>query len=57
MSTLELLTAINALLNLAADAKINIQKLNDMRNASGGKLTIEDLQELSNDAQTAIDSI
>lgn len=60
MSSLELIVAINALLNLAVDAGINMQKLNAMREkakSEGRALNAEELFSLANDAQDAIDRI
>jgi len=60
MSKLEIITALNALLNLAIDAGINIQKLNAIRaraKAEGRQITVAELQELSDAAQAAIDRL
>ena len=60
MGSLELIVAINALLNLAVDAGINMQKLNTMRakaESEGRQLNTEELRSLAEDAQAAIDSI
>jgi len=57
MEVLQILTALNALMNLAVDAKINLEKLEQMRQSSGGDLSEEDIQVLADDAQDAINSI
>lgn len=60
MSKLEIITALNALLNLAIEAGINIQKLNAIRaraKAEGRQITVAELQELSDAAQAAIDRL
>lgn len=58
MKTLLLIDAIEALLSLAVNAGINIQKLNAMREANGGEpLSAEQRQELADDAQDAIDRL
>jgi len=60
MSSLEIIVAINALLNLALEAGINMQKLNTLRaqaEAEGRQLTAEELRSLADDAQNAIDRI
>ena len=60
MSTLELIVAINALLNLAVDAGINMQKLNAIREKAkteGRVISVAELKSLADDAQNAIDRI
>ncbi len=60
MSSLELITAINALLNLAMELGINMQKLQALREqavAEGRELTSDELRGLAEDAQAAIDRI
>ena len=60
MSSLELITAINALLNLAMQMGINMQKLQALREQAaveGRELTSDELRGLAEDAQAAIDRI
>lgn len=60
MSSLELITAINALLNLAMELGINMQKLQALREQAaveGRELTSDELRGLAEDAQAAIDRI
>lgn len=60
MNTLELITALNALLNLAADARINIEELQTARmraEAEGRELSAEELRELSDKAREAVNQL
>ena len=54
-STVMIIHALNALMNLAVDAGISITKFNDMREQSGGNLTDEQVEELANEADAAVD--
>lgn len=55
--TLLAINAVSAILDLLAQYNVSAQKLIDLRQASGGTLTQDDLRKLSEDAQAAIDSI
>ena len=56
--TLETIAVIEAAINLAIQAGINIDKLKAMRDAnSGGPLTDAQRQELADEAQQAIDRL
>lgn len=58
MDPLLAINVANAALDLLVNYNISEQKLIDLRASKGGApITIEDLQHLSVDAQTAIDSI
>jgi hypothetical protein len=55
---LQVVNAASLILDLLAQYNISAQKLIDMRAANGGaSLTRVDLEQLSDDAQAAIDSI
>lgn len=57
MNALELVRALDALLTVAISAGINIAKLTALREASGGTLTIEQIQELAAEARQSIDRL
>lgn len=58
MNALEVIALLEAAMNLAASAQINLAKLQAMREANGGApLTDEQRQELAADAQEAIDRL
>lgn len=58
MNALLVIEAVEAALNLAVAAGINFSKLAQMREANGGEpLTEEQRQQLSDEAQDAIDQL
>ena len=60
MNSLEIVVALNALLNLAADAKINfnrLQQLRDQAEREGRQITADELKLLARDSQAAIDRL
>lgn len=58
MNTLFIIEAIEALLNLATNAGLNIAKFNALREANGGEpLTEEQRQELLAESQSGIDRL
>ena len=60
MTTLQILTVLNMALELAANAGLNIQKLQALRakaKAEGREISHADLQGLADDAQAAIDRL
>lgn len=50
METIEIIRALNALIRLATSAGINLAEFNAMREESGGHLTDEQIQQLSDSA-------
>ncbi len=57
MTPLEIVKAIEVLIDLATKFGVNVAKIVEMKKASGGKLSDEDLQTLADDAQSAIDTL
>lgn len=57
MTPVQIIAAVEGLISLAMNLGVNVRKLLDMREQSGGKLTDEQLQELADDAQAAIDRL
>lgn len=53
----QILQALHLLIGLAERHNVSVQQLIDMREASGGELTIEDLKTLSGEAHAAVDEI
>lgn len=55
MSVIEVLTILNAAMNLASEAGVNIARYNAMRELSDdGTLTLAQLKELESDAKSAL---
>ena len=57
---LEILTLLNAITNIAINAKINVDKFNNLRQwakTNNRQITKEELKSLADDAQSAIDSL
>ena len=58
MTPLQIVQLINALMGLAREAGVNLRELNEMfAQSADGKLTDEQLQQLSDNAQAAIDRL
>lgn len=60
MNALQVLTILNAALELASNAGINLQKLHDLRakaKAEHRAISYVELQSLARDAQAAIDKV
>lgn len=53
MGTLEIIRLLDYVVNVAAKIGINFAKYNEMRDASGGNLTPEQVNELANEADTS----
>ncbi len=54
MSALQIVQLVNMVLNLAANAGINLARLNAMRELNGGSLSDEQLEQLAQEAKDAV---
>lgn len=57
MGTVEIIRAVNALLNLLVGAGISLARISQMREESGGDLTDEQVQMLADEADEVRESL
>lgn len=57
MTALQILTAVNAILDVAASAGVNIRKLMALRELNGGSLSREQVAELAQEARESVEKL
>lgn len=57
MDVLAIVRLLDAIVSLSLAAGISIEKYRAMRDAAGGELTDEQIKQLADDAQNAIDQL